>query len=35
MHEGNMMGYLKRNETDEESILRLALGLSEKSNIQN
>jgi ABC-type sugar transport system ATPase subunit len=35
MHEGNMMGYLKRNETDEESILRLALGLSEKSFTQN
>lgn len=32
MHEGNMVGYLKRSETDEESILRLALGLSKKIN---
>ena len=30
MHEGNMMGYLKRDDTNEESILRLALGLVEK-----
>lgn len=30
MHEGNMMGYHKRDVTNEESILRLALGLVEK-----
>lgn len=35
MHEGNMTGYLKRTEANEESILRLALGLSEKSNLKN
>jgi ABC-type sugar transport system ATPase subunit len=35
MHEGNMMGYLRRQETDEESILRLALGLSEKTKIES
>jgi len=28
MHEGNMMGYLPRVKADEESILRLALGLN-------
>ena len=28
MHEGNMMGYLPGEEADEESILRLALGLN-------
>ncbi|MBU1569341.1 MAG: sugar ABC transporter ATP-binding protein [Proteobacteria bacterium] len=35
MHEGTMMGYLKRSETNEESILRLALGLSERSKFEN
>jgi len=30
MHEGNMMGYHNRDDTNEESILRLALGLVEK-----
>jgi ABC-type sugar transport system ATPase subunit len=38
MHEGSMMGYLPREEADEESILRLALGLNhtkQKAAVNN
>jgi len=32
MHEGKKMGFLERSRADEETILRLALGLGEKNN---